>query len=353
MNTNFDTKTAIVLINLGSPDNPTLPAVRKYLKQFLSDPYVVDLPTWLRWILVNMCIIPFRTHKTSQAYSKIWTSTGSPLIINSIKLKNALSVYLGSKYEVILGMRYGQPNIATAITELGSKNLDRIIIVPLFPQYASATTGSIKAEISTLLAKHAAHIPYDFITDFFDHPDFISSLSSQIKQHLQNINSDHILFSYHGLPERQVRAICHQKKCPRTQEMPCPSINQQNRLCYRAQCFQTTRLIADQLKLSAHKYTVTFQSRLGKASWIKPYTDEILPKLRKKNIAHLTLVCPAFVADCLETLEEIDIGLRAAWMSLGGKEFSFIPCLNANYDWAVALANIIKDNTSTIEGMPA
>ena len=340
----------ILLINLGTPDSPKPAAVRKFLKQFLSDPQVVNLPKLIKWCLVNLLIIPFRTRKSSRAYQQIWTQQGSPLRVNSQNLRDQLSSHLGQNHQVVLGMRYGNPSIRQAMHHLYSLKVSKIIILPLFPQYADATTGSIQTEVNKIRQQASQEIPHVWHTQFFDHPDFIYAWTQQIQTQLKPHPTQHLLFSYHGLPVKQVTNICQQTACPLQQAQPCPTIDRNNHRCYRAQCYKTSQLIAQQLSLSQDQYSISFQSRLGKTPWIKPYTDEILTQLRNRNIEHLTIACPAFVADCLETLEEVDIQLRKHWQQLGGKKFNLIPCLNANTTWVNALANIVtqKSNEKTL-----
>ena len=326
----------VLLINLGTPDTPDPKSVYRYLTEFLNDTRVIDLPAPLRWILTNLIIIPFRYKKTAKAYQKIWTESGSPLLDNSNKLSQALAAQLGNEYKVALGMRYGKPNIKSALEKL--KSCEEIIIIPLFPQYSSAATGSAIDKTLNLIAKQWNIPAISTIRDFYNHPGFITAYSDIIKI---NLKPDyHLLLSYHGLPERHITKSDCQAQCDHQDK--CPAITANNSYCYRAQCYQTSELIAKQLSLTPEQYTVAFQSRLGRTPWIKPYTDLILPELRKKGIKNLAIVCPSFVADCLETLEEVNIRTRAQWMSLGGNEFIFIPCLNDSPIWIKQLAAAIK-----------
>jgi ferrochelatase len=330
-------KKHVLLINLGTPDNATPSAVYKYLTEFLNDKRVIDLPAILRWILVNLLIVPFRYKRSAKAYQAIWTKAGSPLLQYSIELKNALAAELGSNYHVELGMRYGQPNIKNTLAEL--KNCQELIVLPLFPHYSSAATGSALQALMQPLSQQW-NIPKLIIKkDFYAHPNFIQAYTEIINSHLQDKKIDLLLFSYHGLPERHLdKSHCH---APCDRKTQCVSIDDNNHYCYRAQCYRTSQLIADTLRLSPHDYEVAFQSRLGRTPWIKPYTDHLLPQLIKRNVQSIAVVCPSFVADCLETLEEVNIRLRQQWLSLGGKEFIFIPALNAHPVWVKALAGMI------------
>ena len=316
----------ILLINLGTPAQCDAASVRSYLHVFLNDPRVVDLPVFLRWPFVNGIIIPLRYRRTLAAYRKIWLETGSPLLVYSQQIKEKLAARLGPDYQVELAMRYGEPSIASALSVFSQASITSLTILPLFPQYTSAATGSALEETLALLATQWNMPSLQVIHDFYAHPSFIQAYRAQIEKTLQDKKVDLLLFSYHGLPERHIaKSQCH-ALCDHLHA--CPAITEKNVYCYRAQCYATSQLIAQALGYSAHQYDVSFQSRLGRTPWIKPYTDKLLLKLIKKNIKHIAVVCPSFVVDCLETLEEVNIRLRKQWMSLGGREFTFIPCLN-------------------------
>ncbi len=331
----------VLLINLGTPDSPSPKSVRRYLREFLSDPRVIDLPKIPRWLLLNLVILPFRPYQSSRAYQKIWQTQGSPLLIHSRNLKTALAKNLGDDYHVELGMRYGQPNIEKALDQLLSQTCRKIIVMPLFPQYASASNGSAIAKTLELL-KTKWNIPaVEIRSDFFEHPGFIKAYANIIQQELQSFDFDCLLFSYHGLPQRHIaKSQCqHSDHCQL--KTPCPIIDINNRFCYRAQCYATSRKIAEYLALNENQYRVSFQSRLGRTPWITPYTDLLLPQLAKQGIKNLAIVSPSFVADCLETLEEIGIRAHRQWQSLGGQNFKLIPCLNNHALWVKALSDLI------------
>jgi ferrochelatase len=331
-------KTGVLLINLGTPDSCHSKSVYTYLKQFLNDPRVIDLPKFIRYFLVNGIIIPLRYKKSAHAYQQIWTSDGSPLLINGQHLVNAVREVFDESVQVELGMRYGNPSIASAVDKL--KNCQKIIAIPLFPQYSSAATGSAVEELLRVVSQQW-NIPEINVTkDFFNNTDFIHAYACLIRENLKDKKIDKLIFSYHGLPERHInKSECH-SLCSRLEQCPRPDLL--NAYCYRAQCYETSRLIAEKLSLSSSDYVVSFQSRLGKTPWIKPYTDLILPELRQKNIDTIAIVCPSFVSDCLETLEEINIRARTQWKELGGGEFIFIPCLNQHPLWVEALINMVK-----------
>ena len=331
-------KTGVLLINLGTPSNCDPKSVYAYLKQFLNDPRVIDLPKLVRTILVNGIIIPFRYKQSAHAYRQIWTDKGSPLLTNSQALVHAVSKELDTTMQVELGMRYGNPSIESAIEKL--KGCQKIIAIPLFPQYSSAATGSAVEELLRILGSQW-NIPEIIVNrDFFNNPDFIHAYASIIKTHLNDTKIDRLIFSYHGLPERHIEKSACKSVCSR--ESACPKLSQHNTYCYRAQCYETSRLIAHELNLNAKDYVVSFQSRLGRTPWIKPYTDLILKELRDQGAANIAIVCPSFVSDCLETLEEINIRARADWRALGGSEFIFIPCLNHDPMWVKGLVKIIN-----------
>lgn len=328
-------KKGVLLINLGTPDNCDPKSVRRYLKQFLNDPRVIDLPWVIRYFLVNWLIIPRRYQKSAAAYQQIWLkgksieTSGSPLFVYSQAMKEALAIELGAEYQVELGMRYGNPSIKSAVEKL--KDCTNLKIIPLFPQYAMASTGSAIAEFQKVICKvfskkNKQKQQIQIQEDFFDHPGFIAAYAENIQRYVdqktQNKKLDMLLLSYHGLPER------HLLKAHR---------------CYRTQCFATSALIAKALGLSDNQYSVSFQSRLGRTPWIKPFTDLILPELIEKGIKNIAIACPSFVADCLETLEEINIRAREQWRSLGGGEFTFIPCLNAEQRWIKAMAEMVGE----------
>lgn len=323
----------VLLLNLGTPDDCSVKAVRRYLREFLCDRRVITLPSLLRWLLVYGLILPFRPKQTAHAYAQIWEETGSPLLTHSLALQKALANYLSDDYQIALGMRYGNPSLKHAISSL--RACQKITIIPLYPQYASATTGStIEAIFQTL--KHETLFPEIHIKqDFYTHPGFIQAQTTCIREQLDE--DDFLLLSYHGLPESHLKPAECDKPCVES----CTNITQKP-LCYRAQCYETSRLIQDALNLPDWKIKTAFQSRLGKTPWIKPYTDEVLKTLRERDIENLAVACPSFVADCLETLEEIGIRLKEKWINMGGKSFKLIPCLNDSEEWVETLASMVS-----------
>ncbi len=306
----------VLLLNTGTPENADRKSVAKYLRQFLMDPRVVDLPLWIRWPLVNLLIIPTRAVFSARAYQSIWTSKGSPLLVFSQELKEKLSEKLGENYCVELGMRYGQPDIIAGLEKL--RHCSQIKLLPLFPQYASASSGSVIEKCLETLKIQKQIPPLSILPPFYDDEGFINAYAHIIERELQNIFPDFILFSYHGLPERQ---------------------NIQINPTYSEQCYITSQKLAEALNLSPEKYGTSFQSRLGKTPWIQPYTDEYLVTLREKGIKSLFIACPAFTIDCLETLEEIGMRLKEQWMTLGGEGFYLSRCLNSEDEWVAWLAS--------------
>lgn len=324
----------ILLINLGTPDAPTPAAVRKYLREFLSDARVIELPWLLRRLFLHAVILPFRTRRTTRAYQSIWTNEGSPLLVHSLRLKEALQQALGGDYCVALGMRYGNPSLNSALADLSG--CETLTVLPLYPQYSSAATGSSLEKVLHTLAQTTPHPHLRIIRDFYAYPGFIQAQSARIAPFLAT--HEHIVFSYHGLPEKQLRF----SQCHTVCSGSCPAISVQHASCYRAQCYATTEALAKNLNLPAANYSVAFQSRLGKIPWIKPYTDTLLPELAAQGIRTLAIACPSFVADCLETLEEIGIRAQEQWQALGGKQLSLIPCVNDDAQWVSALATLCQ-----------
>ncbi len=324
----------VLLINLGTPNAPTTTAVRSYLKEFLADPRVITLPTPLRYLFLYTLILPFRPQRSARAYQAIWTEEGSPLLVHGHQLVEKLQNYLGKNYHVVLGMRYGRPSLHEAISELAF--CDTLTVLPLYPQYSSAATGSSLEKILSLLKKTTTLPSLQMIRDFYQHPGFIVPQSEQIRPYLAT--HDHLLLSFHGVPENQLkpehcRSLCIGK---------CPPPAAGNTSCYRAQCFATSQAIAEHLNLNTTQYSVAFQSRLGRIEWIKPYLDTTLPELAKKNIKRLAISCPSFVADCLETLEEIGLRANQQWQALGGDQLTLIPALNDNDAWIKGIIDICK-----------
>lgn len=331
----------VLLVNLGTPDNPKTPAVRRYLREFLMDSRVIDIPKWQRFLLVQGIIAPFRAPKSAKTYQELWTDKGSPLLIYGYSVQKLLQKQLGNDYHVVLGMRYQKPSIAQALEELKSKNIQKILVLPLFPQYASATTGSVHEKTMQIISKWANIPEIKFISQYCNYTGFIDAFAEQGKKYLSQKTFDHVIFSYHGLPERQIIKHDCTKKCLQTEDC-CAVYDIHNQLCYRAQCFETSRQLAKALNLNPEQYTVSFQSRLGKSPWIQPYTDETIKKLVSQNKKRILVFSPSFVADCLETTIEIGVEYKHLFESLGGEQWQLVESLNDNPTWINALTELIK-----------
>lgn len=323
----------VLLINLGTPKSAELSDVKAYLGEFLTDKRVISLPWALRYLLVYGFLLPFRAKQSAKAYQAIWDTKGSPLLYLSQAFVSQVQDQLGSDYQVVLGMRYGQPSITKALEQL--KHCSSIVVLPLYPQYSSAATGSALEEVMRLVSVRDVIASLKLIRDFYQQPAYIKAQAQVIKQHLNP--KAHLLFSYHGLPQRQI----HQSGCDKIC-LNCPVDNLKNPGCYKAQCEGTSHLLAQELGLKSSQYSTAFQSRLGKTPWIKPYTEAHLTDLVAKGIKDIAIVCPSFVTDCLETLEEIGIRAKNQWQALGGESFQLIPCLNSDLLWVKAVVELIQ-----------
>ncbi len=334
-------KKAILLINLGTPDAPTPGKVGKYLTQFLNDKRVIDINAIGRFILVNLIIVPFRSFKSSKLYQAIWTKEGSPLLLNSIALKEKLQKELGSDYIVELAMRYQQPSIALALERLREQRPEKITILPLYPQYASSSTGSTLEEVFRVIRRWEVIPDLQSISKFYDHPKFIEALVEEGKKH-NTADYDHIIFSYHGLPERQILKgsahyggnTCQMGSC-------CNSITKNNQFCYRANSFETTRQLVRALNIPEGKYTTSFQSRLDN-KWLQPFSDKVVEEQAKKGAKKLLIFSPAFVADCLETIYEIGTEYEEIFKHHGGEKVTLVNSLNSNDTWVKAVGAMVR-----------
>ena len=332
----------LLLINLGTPDDPSVKSVRKYLRQFLSDPEVIDINPVLRFFLVQFIIAPFRSPKSSEAYQKIWTHEGSPLLVNSRNLTQKVQEKLGDEYVVALGMRYGKPSIETAINQILEKEIDHLTILPLYPQYSTSATLSSLHEVHRVLGKRKTWPEMQVLPAFYDHPGFIFAFAKKGEEVLQKVKPDHILFSFHGLPERHLKKLDETGAHCLNKPGCCEKITEVNQDCYRAQAYATARLIAEKLGIPKDQYTVCFQSRLGRTPWIKPYTDVLIEELGSKHLKNIVIFSPSFVADCLETLEEIGLRAKASFQEKGGGELTLVPSLNDSQAWVEAVCDMVK-----------
>jgi ferrochelatase len=335
-------KTGVLLVNLGTPDSTKTGDVRKYLREFLMDKRVIDIPFLFRWMLVNLIIAPFRAPKSAKEYRKLWVERGSPLKFYGEDVRDLLQKELDDNYVVALGMRYQSPSIKSALEELRNHKVAKIIIIPMFPQYASATSGSVHDKVMEIVQKWQIIPQINFISTFVEEPGFYKTFATLGKKYLDQHEYDHVIFSFHGLPERQIRKgsvdnYCKLGSC-------CNAYHDKNRFCYRAQCFQTARLIANELNLPEDKFTVTFQSRLGNDPWIKPYTDEILKELAKDGKKSVLAFSPAFVSDCLETTIEVGEEFKEEFEEAGGERWDLVESLNDNKEWVETLKSLVLKN---------
>ena len=327
--TNFDhakaDKLGVLLVNLGTPEAPTPKAVRSYLKEFLSDPRVVEVPKLLWWIILNVFILPFRSKKSAEAYASIWTEQGSPLLINTQALSNKLSAAFASqRLEVDFAMRYGKPDIDSKLDALMAKGVRKLLVLPLYPQYSATTTAAVFDALSKSFAKRRWFPELRFVNQYHDDASYVQALADKIRAHWQSHGkADKLVLSFHGIPK-----LFWEKGDP-----------------YVCQCFKTARLLTQALNVSNDEVQVCFQSRFGKLEWVKPYLDETLKSLPANGVKSVQVVCPGFSADCLETLEEIAEENRDYFLEAGGDRFEYIPCLNDDDDHVEALKSLVERHT--------
>ena len=318
-------KQAVLLVNLGSPESPSVRDVRRYLREFLGDERVIDLPAPLRWLLLEGVILPTRPKKSAHAYAKVWTPDGSPLVVTSRQVREKLAAR--TSVPVALAMRYGQPSIATVLAKLVADGIDDILLFPQYPHYAMSSWETVVAKVFTE-AKELSPTPrFTVVQPFYDEPAYIDALVASARPYLETPH-DHLLFSYHGLPVSHMRkADSSHVHCMATPNC-CETCSPAHATCYRAQIFHTTRAFANRAGLDPARWSVSFQSRLAGEPWLEPYTDRELERLPREGKKNLLVITPAFTADCLETLEEIRLAGREAFLSAGGETFTHIPCLN-------------------------
>ncbi|GAB3702084.1 ferrochelatase [Spirosoma flavus] len=334
-------KTGVLLVNLGTPDSPAVPDVRKYLREFLMDGRVIDIPLIPRSLLVNGIIAPFRAPKSAKIYKELWTETGSPLKYYGHQVEEKLQQLLGSQYVVKLAMRYQSPSIEAGLSEFQQLGLTDIVVIPLFPQYASASTGSVYQKVMEVVKSWDVIPAIRFVNRFLEHPNFIEGFAQTARKYMATHDFDFFLFSYHGLPESQIRKGDVTKTTCRFGDC-CATFHAQNQHCYRAQCFETTRLLVEALRIPEGKYVTSFQSRLGSDPWIKPYTDEVIKELPGKGIKSVLAFSPAFVADCLETTIEVGVEYKEIFEKAGGQHWQLVESLNDSPIWIDALVDLVK-----------
>ena len=320
-------RTAVLLVNLGTPEAPTATALRPYLKQFLWDPRVVEIPRPVWWLILNGIILNLRPAKSAAKYARIWMQDGSPLRVHTERQAKLLKGWLGESgaadIVVASAMRYGQPSIGSVLDQFKCDGVERVLVVPLYPQYAASSTASVMDDVADWLKRSRNPLELRFIKHFHDHPGYIAALAASVREHwATNGRPDKLVMSFHGLPRRSL-------------DLGDP---------YYCECQKTGRLLAEALGLAEMDYLITFQSRFGKAEWLQPYTQSTLEKLGAGGAARVDVICPGFVADCLETLEEIAMECKDAFLSSGGKEFHYIPCVNERPDWIAALRDLVSSH---------
>ncbi len=332
-------KTGVLLINLGTPDSPSTADVRKYLSEFLNDPRVIDIAPLARLLLVNLIIVPFRAPKSAKLYQQIWSERGSPLLFHGLDVQKKLQESLGDEYIVEFGMRYQSPAIYTALDRLEKQSVNKIVMIPLYPQYASSSTGSTIEHVNKHMNKWEVIPNISIISQFYNNPDFINTILEITKNY--NLNEyEHFLFSFHGLPERQIKKADCSGTCLAS-SFCCNEINENNHHCYRAACFETARTIANRLNIPSDKYTISFQSRLGRDPWVKPYSDKVIEEKAKEGIKKMLVFSPAFVADCLETIYEIGVEYDLLFKEHGGEKIQLVESLNSHPMWIDTLKKIV------------
>ena len=334
-------KKGLLLINLGSPETPEIKDVRKYLDEFLMDERVIDIPYWKRFLLIKGIILNTRPKKSAKAYKKIWTKEGSPLIVFSEKFKEKVAQEID--IPVALGMRYGSMSIKRAIQELKNQGVDSILSIPLYPHHAMSSTETVVVKVKEVIKNYFSNMHLDVLPAFYNDVDYINAMVKNIKNNLNGFDYDHILFSYHGLPEHHIIKTDPTNSHCKIDGSCCNKPSIAHKTCYRHQCFETTKLIAKELGLKEDAYSNSFQSRMLKDPWLKPYTDFELVKLPKQGVKKLAVITPAFVADCLETLEEIAMEGKNDFLNAGGVEFKHIPCMNDSEEWVDALSKWVKN----------
>ena len=328
-----------LLINLGSPESPNPKDVKKYLGEFLMDERVIDLAKPLRTFLVKGIILNTRPKKSAKAYKKIWWKEGSPLIVLSQRLQGAVQ----KKVSVPIGlaMRYGTPSIEQGIKELVDQGVDEIMLIPLYPQFAMATTETILVLAENIRDEKYPDLEFTVLPPFYNHPDYVRVLSESIQEHLSDKDWEHLLFSYHGIPERHIRKSDVTKSHCKIDKSCCQTASKAHQYCYRHQCYETTRQVAEYLGLKEDRFSTSFQSRLGVDPWLQPYTDQTVARFAKKGTKKMAIVTPAFVSDCLETLEEIGMEAVEDFEEKGGEELHVVPCINTRKDWVNVMSRWI------------
>ena len=345
----------VLLINLGSPDSPNPKDVKRYLGEFLMDERVIDVPLWARTLLVKGIILNTRPKASAAAYKKIWWEEGSPLIVLSEQLQE--KVQEAVNFPVALAMRYGSMTIKKGLQELVDKGVDEVFLIPLYPQFAMATTETILVLAEDIRAEHFPQLKIESLPAFYNNPEYITVLAESIKDHLKEQDYEHLLFSYHGVPERHIRKSditkSHCNPSPKGCGECCKNQSSGHEFCYRHQCVEVTRLVGEQLGMTEGTFSSSFQSRLGFDPWLRPYTDRTIERFGKEGMKKMAIVTPAFVSDCLETLEEIAMEGEEIFHEVGGKDFTTIPCLNDNEEFVALISKWINEWATAEEAVIA
>lgn len=331
----------LLLVNLGTPDSPDVPAVRRYLREFLLDPRVIDVNPISRWLIVNLLILPFRPKKSSEAYKEIWTAEGSPLLIHAKNVADLVSKKLPNTV-VEIAMRYQNPSIASALSKFREKNINEITLFPLFPQYSTAAWASAVAKVYQEATKHWDVPAIRVIEPYYNHPAYLKAFASVARPYLEKNKPEKTIFTFHGVPERQIYKSDNKRGHCQINNDCCATISERNSNCYRAQCFATAHALANELQIAKENYDITFQSRLGRDPWLTPFTDQHLEKLVEKGFKNVAIISPSFVADCLETIEEIGIRAQHDFQAAGGERLTLIPSLNSAPEWIDAIVEISR-----------
>lgn len=332
---------AVLLVNLGSPDSPSVPDVRRYLREFLGDERVIDLPAPLRWLLLEGVILRTRPKKSAHAYASIWTADGSPLLSTSERVRDKLSAAIGPDAPIYLAMRYGAPSISDVMDQIAADGVEELLLIPQYPHFAMSSWETVVVRVEEEVRKQAGAMRLTCVEPFFNDADYIEALHAVTEPYLRQ-PYDHVLFSYHGVPVRHLRKYgCTKGRSARVDEC-CPCGSPAHARCYRAQVFATTKALVARAGISPDRYSVSFQSRLAGEPWCEPFTDAELARLPKAGVKRLLVICPAFVTDCLETLEEISGEGRKTFLAAGGERFTQIPCLNDQGPYIQFLAGRVQ-----------
>ena len=336
-------KKGVLLVNLGTPDSPSVKDVRKYLREFLMDKYVIDLPYIYRWFLVNIIIATFRGPKSAKIYQQLWTENGSPLLYYGKRVEKLVQEKMGESYFVRLAMRYQNPSIKKVLEQFKQNNITDLVVIPMYPQFASSSTLSSIKKVESVLVELNYHPKVKMVENFVSNKKFIQAFAENGIKHWLTGKYDKVMFSFHGIPERHILNDCTDDSC-KLNEVCCKNYTQQNKLCYRAQCYETARLIATEMGLNESQFDVAFQSRLETRTrdpWLKPYTDLVVADYPKNGIKNVLAFSPSFISDCLETTIEVGEEFKEIFHENGGENWQLVESLNENPTWIEAIEELI------------